>query len=123
MCSGFEHQKHRKQRDFRPRYVCTQTLIARVWYYEQFIRKRHLITSDNSSSTRISLSYAELIDIKKNIIDNILNIIDDEKELFNKENNYILIMNLLLEQKKQIEQLRKITADQSEIINKLSYGL
>jgi|TARA_R110000822_G_scaffold22921_3_gene71244 hypothetical protein len=64
-----------------------------------------------------------LIDIKKNIIDNILNIIDDEKELFNKENNYILIMNLLLEQKKQIEQLRKIADDQSEIINKLSYGL
>jgi hypothetical protein len=64
-----------------------------------------------------------LIDIKKNIIDNILNIIDDEKELFNKENNYILIMNLLLEQKKQIEQLRKIAFDQSEIINKLSYGL
>jgi hypothetical protein len=45
------------------------------------------------------------------------------KILFNKENNYILIMNLLLEQKKQIEQLRKIADDQSEIINKLSYGL
>ena len=32
-------------------------------------------------------------------------------------------MNLLLEQKKQVEHLRKITAEQTKVINNLSYGL
>lgn len=63
-----------------------------------------------------------MIDIKKNIVSKILEIIEEEKEIFNKENNYIKIMNLLLEQKKQVEHLRKITDKQIEIIDNLSYG-
>jgi hypothetical protein len=64
-----------------------------------------------------------MIDIKKNILDNILEIIDEEKEVFKKDNNYIKLMNLLLEQKKQVEHLRKITQEQTNVINNLSYGL
>lgn len=64
-----------------------------------------------------------MIDIKKNILDNILEIIDEEKEVFKKDNNYIKLMNLLLEQKKQVEHLRKITQEQTKVINNLSYGL
>jgi|TARA_R100000479_G_scaffold170171_1_gene112593 uncharacterized protein YllA (UPF0747 family) len=64
-----------------------------------------------------------MIDINKNILKVILEIIEEEKEIFKKENNYIKIMDLLLEQKKQIEQLRKTTKEQVKVIDKLCYGL
>lgn len=64
-----------------------------------------------------------MIDIKKNIIDSMLDIIEEEKCNFEKEQNYINIMNLLMEQKKQIDMLRNNSKRQKEIINQLEYGL
>ena len=64
-----------------------------------------------------------MIDIKKNIIDSMLDIIEEEKCNFEKEQNYISIMNLLMEQKKQIDMLRNNSKRQKEIINHLEYGL
>jgi len=64
-----------------------------------------------------------VIDIKKNIIDSMLEIVDDEKQNFSKENNYIKLMNMLLEQKKQLEMLRKHLKHQNDIINHLEFGI
>lgn len=64
-----------------------------------------------------------MIDITKNIVDSILDIIEEEKTNFSKEQNYIIIMNLLMEQKKQIDLLRINSKIQKDIINHLEYGI
>lgn len=52
-----------------------------------------------------------------------LDIIEEEKCNFKKEQNYINIMNLLMDQKNQIDLLRNNYKRQKEIINHLEYGL
>ena len=64
-----------------------------------------------------------MIEIKKNIIDSMLDIIEEEKCNFKKEQNYISIMNLLMDQKKQLDILREHSRRQKEIINHLEYGV
>ncbi len=63
------------------------------------------------------------IDIKKNIIDSMLEILDDEKANFSKENNYIQLMDMLLQQKKQLDSLRSYMDKQENIINQLQFGI
>lgn len=52
-----------------------------------------------------------------------LDIIEEEKCNFKKEQNYISIMNLLMDQKKQLDILREHSRRQKEIINHLEYGV
>ncbi len=52
-----------------------------------------------------------------------LEILDDEKANFSKENNYIQLMDMLLQQKKQLDSLRSYMDKQENIINQLQFGI